>query len=114
MTVLRCKGCGTFYIPPKYVCSKCGETSLEDYPISGSGSVYTFTTIFVASEQFKSQAPYDIAIVQLDEGLKVTSRVDRPDQSSLHIGDAVNYLKKDELGYWFTASNRSGTGQMGR
>jgi uncharacterized OB-fold protein len=102
MVVLRCKGCGAFYIPPKFVCSKCDETSLEDYPISGSGRVYTFTTIFVAPEQFKSQTPYDIAIIQLENGLKVTSRVDRPDQYSLHIGDAVHYVKKDEVGYWFS------------
>ena len=106
MMVLRCKGCGAFYIPPKCVCSKCDGTSLEDYPVSASGWVYTFTTIFVAPEQFKSQTPYDIAIVQLDKGLKVTSRVDRPDQSFLHIGDSVHYVRKDEVGYWFTPSTR--------
>ena len=101
MIIMHCKFCGAFHIPPKYLCTKCGEKSVEEYPTSGFGKIYTFTTIYVASELFKNQVPYIIAIVELNVGIRVTARVIREGGSLLKIGDPVNFLKKDDFGYWF-------------
>jgi len=37
--------------------------------------VVTFTTIYNATEDFESLTPYNLAIIQLDEGPKVTGQV---------------------------------------
>lgn len=100
MVVLRCPACGRLHIPPAHLCSHCGQESLAEYPLSGTGKVYTFTTIFVAPAAFKDQAPYDIALVELAEGLRVTARVKRG-KGKLEIGAPVRFIKKDETGHWF-------------
>jgi hypothetical protein len=101
MIILHCEVCETFYIPPKYFCTKCGYESLKGYTASGAGRIYTFTTIHAAPESFRDQVPYDIAIVELDEGIKVTARVKKMNEGSIKIGDLVRFFKKDEIGYWF-------------
>jgi uncharacterized OB-fold protein len=103
MTILCCKACGTFFIPPKYLCTKCGHEILGKYQTSGYGKIYTFTTIHVAPPSFKNQTPYDLAVVELDEQIKVTVRIIRDDESPLKIAEPVHFLKKDEVGYWFKA-----------
>ena len=40
-----------------------------------SGTVYTETVIYSAPEAFVKEAPYQTAIVSLDEGGRVTARI---------------------------------------
>ena len=101
MVILHCEVCGTFHILPKYLCTKCGHESLKELTTSGTGRIYTFTTIYAAPESFKDQVPYDIAIVELDEGIKVTARIKKMDEAPIKIDDPVRFFKKDEIGYWF-------------
>ncbi len=41
-----------------------------------TGTVYTETVIHSAPEKFVSEVPYQVAIVSLDEGGRVTARID--------------------------------------
>ena len=41
----------------------------------GSGIVYTETVVFAAPEQFVAEAPYQLAIVTLDGGGRLTARI---------------------------------------
>jgi uncharacterized OB-fold protein len=52
-----------------------------------SGTVYTETTIHAAPAQFVAEAPYQLIIVTLDEGKRVTGRVLGND--TVAIGDRV-------------------------
>jgi len=56
----------------------------------GSGTVYTETVIFAAPEQFVADAPYQLAIVTLAGGRRLTARIagDR-----VSIGDAVDFAE---------------------
>ena len=51
-----------------------------------TGIVYTETVVHSAPERFASEAPYQIAIVQFDDGSRITARItgDR-----VAIGDKV-------------------------
>ena len=53
-------------------------------------TVYTETVVFAAPEQFVADAPYQLAIVTLDDGGRLTVRIagDR-----VQIGDAVEFLE---------------------
>ncbi|MDI6753153.1 MAG: OB-fold domain-containing protein [Thermodesulfobacteriota bacterium] len=101
LTLLRCAGCGALHVPPKVLCPKCGHEVLLEHSASGLGNIYTFTTIWVAPEAFKKQVPYEIALVQLEEGIKVTARINKKPEETLQIGKPVKFLRKNNLGYWF-------------
>ena len=60
-----------------------------------SGQVYTETTIYAAPEAFVSEAPYQIAIVTLENGKRVTGRV-RGDRVA--IDDRVSIIDEQSAG----------------
>lgn len=41
-----------------------------------NGIVYTETVVYLAPERFAADVPYQVAIVKLDDGDRVTARVD--------------------------------------
>jgi uncharacterized OB-fold protein len=47
----------------------------ETVTFSGKGTVYSYTTVLSAPEGFAEQAPYHIALVELDEGPLVTAQL---------------------------------------
>jgi uncharacterized OB-fold protein len=56
----------------------------------GSGTVYTETLIHAAPEQFVKDAPYQLTIISLDSGGRLTARIagDR-----VAIGDVVEFAE---------------------
>lgn len=54
------------------------------------GVVYTETVIHVAPEAFVSEAPYQLVIVELAEGQRVTGRIDG---ERVVIGDSVDEVE---------------------
>jgi uncharacterized OB-fold protein len=55
------------------------------------GTVYTETVVYAAPEQFAAEAPYQLVIVSLDAGGRVTGRItgDR-----VQIGDQVDLAEE--------------------
>ena len=41
-----------------------------------SGTVYTETVVHLAPERFAADVPYQVVIVKLDDGSRITARVD--------------------------------------
>ena len=66
------------------------ETLTQAPASPGPGVVYTETVIFAAPEQFVKDAPYQLAIVTLNGGGRLTARIagDR-----VAIGDAVEFAE---------------------
>ncbi|MBS1828088.1 MAG: OB-fold domain-containing protein [Acidobacteria bacterium] len=56
----------------------------------GSGVIYTETTVYSPPEQYINEAPYQIAIVALDGGGRLTARIAG---DKVSIGDRVNFLE---------------------
>ena len=48
---------------------------MEEVTFSGKGKVFTYTIIRVPPEGFDLYAPYVIAIIELDEGVKITGQI---------------------------------------
>jgi len=55
-----------------------------------SGLVYTETVVHAAPEQFIADAPYQLAIVSLEEGGRLTARIDG---ERVVIGDRVDFVE---------------------
>ena len=88
----KCGSCGTLDFPPRAVCPKCGRKSvgkMERTKLKGTGKVVTYTVIHDAPKDFEMMKPYVLAIVELDEGLRVTSQVIDVDPAAVKIGMPV-------------------------
>jgi uncharacterized OB-fold protein len=55
----------------------------------GSGIVYTETVVFSPPEAYVNDVPYQLAIIQLDSGRRLTGRIDG---ERAHIGDHVTFV----------------------
>jgi uncharacterized protein len=72
----HCTGCEEYFFPPRNVCPSCRRGSkMEEHKFKGTGTVVTCTTIHTATEDFERQTPYNLAIIQLDEGPRLTGQV---------------------------------------
>jgi len=56
----------------------------------GPGIVYTETVVFAAPEQFVADAPYQLAIISLESGNRLTARIAGP---RVRIGDSVAFAE---------------------
>jgi uncharacterized OB-fold protein len=99
--VVQCASCSAVAIPPQYVCRKCGDTHFTETEISGKAKIYTHTTIRIASEAFQSQAPFDLAVVDLDHDIRVTARVERKENEGIAVEDDVIFDRLEDDVYWF-------------
>jgi len=56
----------------------------------GSGEIYTETVVHSAPEALLAEAPYQIAIVALDAGGRLTARIEG---ERVSIGDRVDFVE---------------------
>lgn len=74
----RCTACEARLVPPRPACYACGsrEVRIEEQP--RTGEVVTYTAVHRPPPPFEEQAPFTIAIVELDSGARITGRVGTP------------------------------------
>lgn len=51
-------------LPPRRVCTHCGEPELTERPLADSGSLETHTVVHVATPQLEDDTPYITAIAE--------------------------------------------------
>ena len=102
MDGLKCEACGRVYIPPKLLCSECSGDRLIAATLTGKGEVYSYTTIRVPPLGFEEQAPFDLLLVRLEEGINVTARVTKGKNEGLTVGDKVVFDKKENGIFYFS------------
>ena len=72
----RCTVCDSYFYPPRPFCPNCRrEGKVVEHQFKGTGTVVTYSIIRSASDQFNDLTPYVIAIIELDEGTRLTSQV---------------------------------------
>jgi hypothetical protein len=49
--------------------------------LGGGGRLISWTVIRVAPQRYAAEAPYTVGLVELDEGLRLTARIDGPPES---------------------------------
>jgi len=72
-----CENCNTYYYPPRNICPKCRRKSkIKEVQLSGRGRVVSWSVVHDAVESFKMLKPYIVALIELDEGVKITAPLD--------------------------------------
>lgn len=77
LTILRCVDCDTLLGPQTSTCSSCGSTELESVCCSGAGSIVAWKVLYHDVHGRRcEQEPFTIAIVELDDGPWVYSKIE--------------------------------------
>lgn len=82
----KCAACGYIAFPPRVICPECESREFEQTRLAESGKVATFTVIRVAPDNFTDEAPYAMAIVDLDGGSRIMCQVVDCDLDKVAIG----------------------------
>ena len=90
LTGIRCGGCGALAIPPKEFCPSCQQRQWQPVPLSGAGTVVSFTVIRIPPRG-GPEAPYAVAVVKLDEGVSLLGRVVEIPLEDLRTGLPVKF-----------------------
>lgn len=89
----KCTTCGKVYFPPRVICPECRRNGkLENIQFKGTGKIHSFSIVRTPIDDFKTIAPYPVAIIELDEGAKVTSQIVDADIDNIEIGDPVEMV----------------------
>lgn len=84
--IQRCNPCSLAVFYPRNVCPHCGGDSLTWLEPSGHGTVYATTLVHPAKD---AGQPYNVCLVDLDEGVRLMSRVVNVPADSVRIGMRV-------------------------
>lgn len=89
----KCGDCGHVRFPPAVLCARClGETS-EWVRLSGRGTVFSWIVVHQSQHPaFNTDTPYNVAIVELDEGPRLHARIVGCGNDEIRIGMPVEVV----------------------
>lgn len=91
-----CSECDRFRFYPRSICPYCLSDQFVWKRAVGRGSIYSFTIIHrPPSPSFRSRVPYVLALIDLEEGVRMMSNVVDCDPHSVEIGMAVEVTFED-------------------
>ena len=83
----RCDMCRAYLWPLREICTECLSTDLSWAPSTGKGSVHSFVIMHrLFHPAFQEDVPYNLTVVQLDEGPRVTSIIRGTDNEDISVG----------------------------
>lgn len=99
LLIQRCTSCGEHQFYPRKVCIHCGDASLEWVEASGRGTVHTYTVIHRGIPGWLEEGPYVAAVIDLDEGVRMTSNIVDCPSEQVRVGMPVQVTFVDEGKY---------------
>lgn len=70
--IQRCSGCANHLFPPRVICPACGSGELIWHAAKGTGTVHSCTVVNRKPDQ---GGPYNVVLLDLDEGVRMMSHV---------------------------------------
>lgn len=91
-----CRECDRAIHYPRVACPHCGAQELEWRPATGRGRVYSFTVVENnAPSAFLADMPYVVAVIDLEEGVRMLSNVVAADADELRCDMPVEVVFDD-------------------
>lgn len=93
----KCDHCKKYIFYPRFLCPHCFSEHLTWEETSGQGKIHSYTVVHKAPPPFQEDVPYVIGIIDLEEGVRMMSRIigDR-DQIAIDKPVSVVYEKTDD------------------
>ena len=100
LCIQRCTDCAAHVFYPRERCPHCGSSSLQWVPASGRARLETFAISFRPARGFEDECPYVIAVVELDEGVRMmTNLVDiDPSPHNIHLDMTLEVTFRERAG----------------
>jgi len=84
--IQRCADCGRAIYYPRELCPHCGSEAVTLVPPAGTGTVHAVTTI---RRKPDAGGDYNVCLIDLDEGVRLMSRVEGVAPTEVRIGQRV-------------------------
>jgi enoyl-CoA hydratase/carnithine racemase/uncharacterized OB-fold protein len=96
LLIQECNDCKIKIFYPRKYCPECWSSNLGWSEASGKAKVYTFSIMIdMVEPKFMPDLPYVLAMVDLEEGIRMTTRIVDCDPDAVHIGMDVAVVFED-------------------
>lgn len=93
LLITECRACGKVHHYPRPFCPHCWSLDVQPVTANGTGTLYTYSTVFVNDlAPFKQRLPYIAAIVELTEGPRLMTTIESADPQSLRVDMPVTAM----------------------
>lgn len=90
LVIQYCDGCDEYQWYPRGICADCWGESVRWVQSSGRGTVWTYTVTYQnRTPGFAEMVPYVLALVELEEGVRMFTNIIDCNPRDVHIGMAV-------------------------
>jgi hypothetical protein len=90
LTIPQCNSCGHWIFFPRRHCDKCWSQDLEWKEVKGTGTLYTYTLTRIPTlPDFADEMPQRMAVVELDEGVRINTTLIGVDEGEIKVGMRV-------------------------
>ncbi len=96
LVIQNCSGCGAPIFYPRFCCPHCFSENLTWVEASGKGTVYSYTVVKNnAPSAFVQDMPFVVAVITLDEGVRMLSNIVEcePDELKCDMAVEVTFEK---------------------
>lgn len=88
-----CDKCGLIRYPISIACPECLSRGFKWTAVSGSGEVFSYIVFHqVYNKAFADDVPYNVALIQLDEGPRMFGNVVDCENHDVAVGDRVQVV----------------------
>jgi uncharacterized OB-fold protein len=93
LLIQTCKDCKAKIFYPRKYCPECWSGNLDWIEASGKARINTFSTAYSMVEpKFMDELPYTIAYVDLEEGIRMMTRIIDCDPNDITFGMEVEVV----------------------
>jgi len=99
LLIQQCKDCNMFIYYPRIVCPSCMSSHLIDVESTGKGTIYSYTIAYRgAGLAYKNDVPYIVALIELEEGVRMLSNVIdcAPEDVHIKMKVQVSFEERDD------------------
>ncbi len=90
---VKCETCSKNYFPKRSICPTCRRKGkLVDVRYSGKGTIFSFTEVAAPPQGFEDQIPYILAVIELEEGARLTAQVVDATKDDIKVGSKVEQV----------------------
>ena len=88
----KCSKCGYVAFPRRLVCPECGHREFTSFQLKPEGKVLTYTIINVGPDNFSTEVPYAVGIIETDDGARLTTQIVDCKPEEIEIGKKVKLM----------------------
>jgi len=93
LSIQRCDDCSKAIFYPRYACPHCGSERVSWFDASGRGRIYSYTVVENnAPSVFQPDTPYVVAVVILEEGVRMLTNIVLCDVTQLRCEQPVEVV----------------------